>query len=111
MTQQLRGPTEVRIELDKNSPVVWLKTWLAPDIWVRVPLTEIHQSNFSPLFRYTLVIILLAVGGAWLFIHLQNRPLVELEHAAFQKRNHPPPLREYGASGVRSLLLVLLIKW
>lgn len=105
MTQQLRGPTEVRIELDKNSPVVWLKTWLAPDIWIRVPLTEIHQSNFSPLFRYTLVIILLAVGGAWLFIHLQNRPLVELEHAAFQvgKGIIPPPLREYGASEVRSV--------
>lgn len=105
MAQQLGGPTDVRVEVNKNSPVVWLKTWLSPDIWVRVPLTEIHQGDFSPLFRYTLAIMLLAVGGAWLFIRIQNRPLVELEHAALQvgKGNIPPPLREYGASEVRSV--------
>ncbi|AJI96699.1 HAMP domain protein [Yersinia ruckeri] len=105
MAQQLGGPTDVRVEVSKNSPVVWLKTWLSPDIWVRVPLTEIHQGDFSPLFRYTLAIMLLAVGGAWLFIRIQNRPLVELEHAALQvgKGNIPPPLREYGASEVRSV--------
>lgn len=105
MAQQLGGPTDVRVEVNKNSPVVWLKTWLSPDIWVRVPLTEIHQGDFSPLFRYTLAIMLLAVGGAWLFIRIQNRPLVELEHAALQvgKGIIPPPLREYGASEVRSV--------
>ncbi|CAM3896270.1 two-component system sensor histidine kinase EnvZ [Serratia silvae] len=105
MAQQLGGPTDVRVEVNKNSPVVWLKTWLQPDIWVRVPLTEIHQGDFSPLFRYTLAIMLLAIGGAWLFIRIQNRPLVELEHAALQvgKGIIPPPLREYGASEVRSV--------
>ena len=82
MAQQLGGPTEVRVEVNKSSPVVWLKTWLSPNIWVRVPLTEIHQGDFSPLFRYTLAIMLLAIGGAWLFIRIQNRPLVDLEHAA-----------------------------
>lgn len=64
MAQQLGGPTEVRVEVNKSSPVVWLKTWLSPNIWVRVPLTEIHQGDFSPLFRYTLAIMLLAIGGA-----------------------------------------------
>lgn len=61
--------------------------------------------DFSPLFRYTLAIMLLAIGGAWLFIRIQNRPLVELEHAALQvgKGIIPPPLREYGASEVRSV--------
>ncbi len=105
MAQQLGGPTDVRVEVNKNTPVVWLKTWLSPDIWVRVPLTEIHQGDFSPLFRYTLAIMLLAIGGAWLFIRIQNRPLVELEHAALQvgKGIIPPPLREYGASEVRSV--------
>ncbi|ATO35092.1 Osmolarity sensor protein EnvZ [Dickeya dianthicola] len=105
MAQQLGGPTEVRVEVSKNTPVVWLKTWLSPDIWVRVPLTEIHQGDFSPLFRYTLAIMLLVIGGAWLFIRVQNRPLVELEHAAIQvgKGIIPPPLREYGASEVRSV--------
>ncbi len=53
MAQQLGGPTEVRVEVNKSSPVVWLKTRLSPNIWVRVPLTEIHQGDFSPLFRYT----------------------------------------------------------
>ncbi|MGV3345256.1 two-component system sensor histidine kinase EnvZ [Enterobacteriaceae bacterium LUAb1] len=105
MAQQLGGPTDVRVEVNKNSPVVWLKTWLSPDIWVRVPLTEIHQGDFSPLFRYTLAIMLLAIGGAWLFIRIQNRPLVDLEHAARQVGQGviPPPLREYGASEVRSV--------
>ena len=72
---------------------------------MRVPLTEIHQGDFSPLFRYTLAIMLLAIGGAWLFIRIQNRPLVDLEHAALQvgKGIIPPPLREYGASEVRSV--------
>lgn len=53
MAHQLGGPTEVRVEVNKSSPVVWLKTRLSPNIWVRVPLTEIHQGDFSPLFRYT----------------------------------------------------------
>ncbi|NJD86051.1 two-component system sensor histidine kinase EnvZ [Candidatus Erwinia dacicola] len=104
MAQQLGGLTDVRVEVNKNSPVVWLKTWLSPDIWVRVPLTEIHQGDFSPLFRYTLAIMLLAIGGAWLFIRIQNRPLVELERRAqVGKGIIPPPLREYGASEVRSV--------
>jgi two-component system osmolarity sensor histidine kinase EnvZ len=105
MAQQLGGATDVRVEISKNTPVVWLKTWLSPDIWVRVPLTEIHQGDFSPLFRYTLAIMLLAIGGAWLFIRIQNRPLVELEHAALKVARGviPPPLREYGASEVRSV--------
>lgn len=105
MQYQLGGPTDVRVEVTKSSPVVWLKTWLSPDIWVRVPLTEIHQGDFSPLFRYTLAIILLAIGGAWLFIRMQNRPLVALEHAALKvgKGVIPPPLPESGASEVRSV--------
>lgn len=64
MAHQLGGPTEVRVEVNKSSPVVWLKTRLSPNIWVRVPLTEIHQGDFSPLFRYTTAIMLLAIGGA-----------------------------------------------
>lgn len=46
--------------------------------------------------------MLLAIGGARLFIRIQNRPLVDLEHAALQVGRGiiPPPLREYGASEV-----------
>lgn len=57
MKQQLGSPTEVRIQLGNHSPVVWLKTELSPEIWVRVPLTEIRQGSLprcfairSPLF-------------------------------------------------------------
>ena len=71
MAQQLGGPTEVRVEVNKSSPVVWLKTWLSPNIWVRVPLTEIHQGDFSPLFRYTLAIMLL--GRGCLFVSRTDR--------------------------------------
>ncbi len=105
MAQQLGGPTEVRLEVSNSTPIVWLKTWLSPDIWVRVPLTEIDQGDFSPLFRYTLAIMLLAITGAWLFIRAQNRPLIALEQAAFQvgKGLIPPPLSEYGTSEVRAV--------
>lgn len=105
MEQQLGVPTDVRLEINNRTPVVWLKTTLSPNVWVRVPLTEIHQDDFSPLFRYTLAVILLGIGGAWLFVRIQNRPLVDLEHAALQvgKGVIPPPLREYGASEVRSV--------
>ncbi|XNM47911.1 hypothetical protein ACLK17_20795 [Escherichia coli] len=42
---------------------------------------------------------------------IQNRPLVDLEHAALQvgKGIIPPPLREYGASEVRSVTRALTI--
>ena len=67
---------------------------LSPNIWVRVPLTEIHQGDFSPLFRYTGDH---AAGDRRrrLFIRIQNRPLVDLEHAALQVGRGiiPPPLR------------------
>lgn len=74
MAQQLGGPTEVRVEVNKSSPVVWLKTWLSPNIWVRVPLTEIHQGDFSPLFRYTLAIMLLvSAAHGCLFVSRTDR--------------------------------------
>lgn len=105
MAQQFGGPTEVRVIVGKNASVVWLNTWLSPDIWVRVPLTEIHSGDFAPLFRYMLAIIVLSVLGAWLFVKIQNKPLVALENAALQVGQGliPPPLREYGASEVRSV--------
>lgn len=104
MAQQLGGPTEVRVEVNKKFSCRLAENPAVAQ-YLRVPLTEIHQGDFSPLFRYTLAIMLLAIGGAWLFIRIQNRPLVDLEHAALQvgKGIIPPPLREYGASEVRSV--------
>ncbi|MGL4858567.1 MAG: two-component system sensor histidine kinase EnvZ [Enterobacteriaceae bacterium] len=105
MSRYLGADTDMRVEVGRGSPVIWLQSALMPDIWVRIPLTEIQQDYFTPLFRYTLILILLVIGGAWLFIRMQNRPLVDLENAAIQvgKGQMPPPLREYGASEVRSV--------
>lgn len=105
MASQFDGPTEVRVVVNDRAPVVWINTWLSPDIWVRVPLTELHRGDFAPLFRYILAIMLLTVMGAWLFIKIQNRPLVALEHAALLVGQGiiPPPLRIYGGSEVRSV--------
>jgi two-component system osmolarity sensor histidine kinase EnvZ len=54
--------------------------------------------------------MLLAIGARGCF-RIQNRPLVDLEHAALQvgKGIIPPPLREYGASEVRSVTRALTI--
>lgn len=105
MERQLEGPTEVRVEITKRCPVIWLKTWLSPDVWARVPLTEIHQEDFLPLIGSILAIVLLAIGGSWLFVRIQNRSLVDLEQAALQigRGIIPPPLREYGSSEVCSV--------
>lgn len=105
MTQEFGGKTEVRVMMGNTLSVMWLNTWLSPEIWVRVPLTEIQQGDFLPLFRYIVAIIAIAIIGAWLFIKIQNRPLVALERAALQVAQGitPPPLREYGSSEVRSV--------
>ena len=49
----------------------------------------------------------LIVAGGWLFIRLQNRPLISLERAAKDvgRGEIPPPLPEKGASEIRSVTL------
>ncbi len=53
----------VHLELGREYPILWLTSYLAPDIWVRVPLTEIGQNQFSLVFRYTLTIFLTIFAG------------------------------------------------
>ena len=105
MAQQLGGPTEVRVEVNKSSPVVWLKTWLSPNIWVRVPLTEIHPGRL--LAAVPLHPCHHAAGDRRrVAVYPYTEPTAgRLEHAALQvgKGIIPPPLREYGASEVRSV--------
>ncbi|MQL49157.1 two-component system sensor histidine kinase EnvZ [Photorhabdus khanii] len=104
MSQYLGGKADLRLEINKESPILWLNSYLAPDIWVRVPLTEIEQNQFSPIFRYTLAILLLTFGCIWLYIRFQNRPLLEMEYAARQtgKGIMMPTVREAGSSEVRA---------
>lgn len=61
MAKHLNGPTDLRIEMSDHFPVIWVKTWLSPNIWVRMPLTEIHDGDFSPLFYYTFIIMLIII--------------------------------------------------
>ena len=71
---------------------------------IRIPLSELQEEDFAPLFRNSLIMALLIIAGGWLFIRLQNRPLIALEKAAkgVGRGEIPPPLPEKGASEIRS---------
>ncbi|PQQ37356.1 two-component system sensor histidine kinase EnvZ [Photorhabdus laumondii] len=106
MGEYLGGKADLRLEINTDSPILWLNSYLAPDIWVRVPLTEIEQNQFSPIFRYALAILLLVFGCIWLYIRFQNRPLLEMEYAARQtgKGIMMPAVREAGSLEVRAAI-------
>lgn len=102
MTEQVGTPTEVRLVLGKDSYVLWLKIDAMPDRLIRIPLSELKESDFAPLFRNSLLIALILIAGMWFFIRLQNRPLVALEDAAKKvgKGEIPAPVPERGASEI-----------
>lgn len=106
MTEYMGGEAQVRLELGRDYPILWLTSYLAPDIWVRVPLTEIGQNQFSLVFRYTLAIFLAIFAGVWLYIRYQNKPLLELEYHAGQvgKGVILPAMQEKGATEVRAAI-------
>jgi len=76
-----------------------------PGFLMRIPLSELQEEDFSPLFRYSLMIAFMVIAGGWLFIRMQNRPLVALEKAALQvaRGEVPPHLPEKGASEIRAV--------
>nr|WP_309301012.1 two-component system sensor histidine kinase EnvZ [Providencia alcalifaciens] len=106
MSEYLGGKASVHLELGREYPILWLTSYLAPDIWVRVPLTEIGQNQFSQVFRYTLTVFLTIFAGVWLYIRYQNKPLLELEyHAGEVGKGHVmPPMQEKGATEVRAAI-------
>ncbi|OAN17102.1 two-component sensor histidine kinase [Photobacterium jeanii] len=105
MTRELAAATEVRLVLGSDSYVLWLKCDAMPGFLMRVPLSELQEDDFSPLFRYSLIIAFMVIAGGWLFIRIQNRPLVALEQAALSvaRGDTPPPLQESGASEIRAV--------
>lgn len=102
MGKQVGSPTEVRLILGRNSYVLWLKIEALPHRLIRIPLTELSEKDFAPLFRNSLLITLLLIAGMWFFMRLQNRPLVALEEAAkaVGKGEIPEPVPEKGASEI-----------
>lgn len=105
MTRELGAPTEVRLVLGADSYVLWMRCDAMPGYFMRIPLSELQEDDFSPLFHYSLIIAFMVIAGGWLFIRIQNRPLVALEQAALQvaRGETPPHLPERGASEIRAV--------
>ncbi|MDG2664230.1 two-component system sensor histidine kinase EnvZ, partial [Vibrio parahaemolyticus] len=98
MSQELGSPTEVRLLLGDESYILWMHIEKLPNSIIRIPLSELQEEDFAPLFRNSLIMALLIIAGGWLFIRLQNRPLLALERAAKDvgRGEIPPPLAEKG---------------
>ncbi len=105
MTRELNSPTEVRLILGADSYVLWMKTEAMPEFYMRIPLSELQEEDFAPLFRNSLFIALLVILGGWAFIKIQNRPLMALQTAARKvgKGEIPEPLPEKGASEIQAV--------
>ena len=105
MTKELGSDTEVRLILGAESYVLWMDIAQLPNSLIRIPLSELQEEDFAPLFRNSLIMALLIIAGGWLFIRLQNRPLIALEKAAkgVGRGDIPPPLPVQGAQEIRSV--------
>ncbi|GAB6262803.1 two-component system sensor histidine kinase EnvZ [Photobacterium sp. R1] len=105
MSRELGTPTEVRLSLGADSYILWLNCDAMPGYLMRVPLSELQEEDFAPLFGYSLFIAFMVIAGGWMFIRIQNRPLVALEQAALEvaKGGSPPHLEVQGASEIRAV--------
>ncbi|ELL1564245.1 two-component system sensor histidine kinase EnvZ [Vibrio cholerae] len=105
MSSELGSPTEVRMALGEESYILWMKIDSLPGQLLRIPLSELQEEDFAPLFRNSIIMALLIVIGGWLFIRLQNRPLIALEKAAKMvgRGETPPNLPEQGTLEIRSV--------
>lgn len=105
MSEKLASPTVARISLASHNYVLWLRSDAFPGYVMRIPLSELHPGDFQPLFFYSMTIALLFIGGGWMFIKAQNRPLAALERAAQSvgQGKFPPPLPERGPSDIRAV--------
>lgn len=99
MSRELGGPAEVRVA-QGDTYAFWVRPPQAPHYWVKVPLTGLDETDFSPLTFYLLMIGVLSVGGGWLFARQLNRPLKSLQQAALQvgRGEFPPALAEHKGS-------------
>lgn len=105
MSEYLDTPTEVRLANTTESYVLWMQMDALPNFLLRIPLSELQEEDFVPLFRNSLIMALVILIGGWLFIRFQNRPLMSLVSAANMVGNGktPPPLEEVGASEIKAV--------
>lgn len=101
MSDELHGRAEVRIEQGINY-IVWVNPPQAPELWLRVPMKQLEEKDFSPLPMYLAIIGGLSVLGGWLFARQLNRPLRDLRQAALKvaRGDIPEPLKEHGTQDV-----------
>ncbi|CAM3931106.1 two-component system sensor histidine kinase EnvZ [Rheinheimera salexigens] len=99
MSKELASKAEVRVG-QGDSYAFWVQSSQAAGYWIKVPLTGLDETDFSPLTFYLLLIGILSVGGAWLFARQLNRPLKSLQLAALQvgRGEFPAPLAEQKGS-------------
>lgn len=64
MSHELGSPTEVRMMLGEESYILWMKTDALPDSLLRIPLSELQEEDFAPLFRNSLIMAVLIIAGA-----------------------------------------------
>ncbi|HAS61619.1 MAG TPA: two-component system sensor histidine kinase EnvZ, partial [Vibrio sp.] len=105
MTHELGTPTDVRMALGEESYILWLNIEAMPESLIRIPLSELQEEDFAPLFRNSLLMALLIIAGGWLFMRLQNRPLLALQKVAKEvgRGEIPSPLPEKGSTEIRSV--------
>lgn len=105
MSKELGSSTEVRMMLGKESYILFMKTDALPGQLLRIPLSALHEEDFAPLFRNSIIMAFLIILGGWLFIRWQNRPLIALEKVAkaVGRGETPQPLPEKGSLEIRSV--------
>ncbi|WP_375752190.1 two-component system sensor histidine kinase EnvZ [Vibrio sp. HN007] len=105
ISEELDTSAEVRLLLGSESYILWIRLDELPNYLLRIPLSELQEEDFIPLFRNSLIMALLIILGGWIFIRIQNRPLMALEKAALKvgKGEIPPPLKEQGATEIKAV--------
>ena len=103
---QRLGP-ETRLSFSRNGiRGVWVNFNIDDDeYWVMMPLTRLQRNDPLRWIGLGVVVLLLALAGAYLIVARINRPLRELTRAAGQmgKGKMPPPVEESGPSEIRTL--------
>ncbi len=104
MSDHLNGRAEVRLTTD-NGYQIWIRPPQAPQIWLRVPLTDFDQATITPLTVYLASMIGLSLFGGWAVARRYSLPLQRLQEAALMvSRGHiPAPLQLAGTIEIREV--------